>query len=228
MMIMKLVFLVTSLVITFSIACSSYKSAGSPTVQNNNAVTAQVSPPNESVPTQDKPKCTLTLASVPVLNGLRLGMTAPEVLALFPGSKEDAAISSALAVPADALGTSSLVIRPAKYENKDNFTGISQITFMLLDGRVYNLIVNYNGPQHSHVDKFVAIFIEGTNLPPADQWEAYVGMDTQMKTLTCADFEVRMFAGGRGGNLNNVTIRDLEADKKLKARGEKASETPTP
>jgi hypothetical protein len=55
-----------------------------------------------------------------------------------------------------------------------------------------------------------------------DQWEAYVGMDTQLKTLKCTDFEIKVFAGGKGGNLNYVDIRDLEADKKVEDRRKKA------
>jgi hypothetical protein len=84
--------------------------------------------------------------------------------------------------------------------------------------------ISYNGPEWSHVDKFVAKFTDGTNLPAADAWEAYVGMDTQMKTLKCKDFEVRIFAGGPGGNLNSVVVNDLVAEKKLKDRMDKAEE----
>jgi hypothetical protein len=81
--------------------------------------------------------------------------------------------------------------------------------------------VSYAGPAYSHVDQFVSKFVEGTSLPPADQWQAYAGMDNQLKILTCKDFEVRVFAGGQGGNLNYVLIRDLEAQKKLEDRRKK-------
>ena len=157
-------------------------------------------------------------------------MTPEQVLALFPGSNEDAEIRSTLAQPPSQFGVSSFVVRPAKYESKDKFAGISQITFTLLDGRVSSFSVGYNGPEYSHVDKFVAKFVEGTNLPAVDQWEAYVGMDNQLKSLKCSEVEIRVFAGGQGGNLNYVLMRDLEADKKLKDRRAKAraKATPTP
>ena len=150
------------------------------------------------------------------------------MLALFPGSSEDAEVRSALARPASQFGVSGFVIRPDKYQSKEKFAGVTQITFTLLDGRVSSFSVGYNGPEWPHVDKFVAKFIEGTNLPAADAWEAYVGMDTQMKTLKCTDFEVRVFAGGEGGNLNYVLMRDLVADKTLKDRRAKAKEKATP
>lgn len=227
---MKSFLLFVLLTIAVAIACTPNRSAGSPAAANNNAATTQVSPQNQIAPTQDKPKCTLTLASVPAVNGLKLGMTTDEVLALFPGSKEDAEVKSKLAGPPGKFGTSSFVIRPAKFESKEKFAGIGQITFSLLDGRVSDLTVGYDGPEYSHVDKFVTKFVEGTNLPAADQWEAYVGLDTQMKTLTCTDVEIRVFAGGPGGNLNYVLMRDLEAVKKLKDRRAKAkaAATPTP
>lgn len=155
-------------------------------------------------------------------------MTPDEVLALFPGSKEDAEVRSSLSAPPNRFGGSGFLIRPEKYESKDKFAGISQITFTLLDGRVSDFTVGYNGPEYSHVDKFVAKFIEGTNLPAADQWEARVGMDNSLKTLNCTDFEIRVFAGGQGGNLNYVLVKDLEAEKKLKDRKDKARAKATP
>ena len=173
---------------------------------------------------EGKPTCELTLAEAPPINGLKLGMTSDEVLALFPGSREDVEIRSTLSGPPSKFGTSSFVITPNLYESKEKFSGMSQITLRLLDGRVSNFTIGYHGPEFSHVDKFVAKFIEGKNLPAVDQWEAYIGMDTQLKTLTCKDFEIRVFAGGPGGNLNYVLMTDLEADKKAKDRRKRARE----
>jgi len=161
---------------------------------------------------------------------MRLGMTPDDVLALFPGSKDDPDVRAQLARPPSQFGVSELAIRPAKYESGEKFAETNQISFTLLDGRVFNFHIGFAGPEFPHVDKFVAKFVEGTNLPGADQWEPYVGMDHQMKTLTCADFSVRVFAGGPGGNLNYILVEDLEADKKLKERRKKAREkaSPTP
>jgi hypothetical protein len=160
----------------------------------------------------------------PVLNGLRLGMTPEQVLATFPGSSEDAEVRTMLSRPPSKFGESELLIRPAKYETKEKFAGVTQITFTLLDGRVSSFSVGYNGPEWPHVDRFVEKFVEGTNLPAADAWEAYVGMDTQMKTLKCKDFETQIFAGGKGGNLNYVQMRDLDAAKTQRERRAKAKE----
>src|SRR6185503_14078397 len=99
------------------------------------------------------------------------------------------------------FGTSGLMVRPDKFANKAEFSGVSQITFTLLDGRVATLHIGYNGPQWPHVDKFVEKFVQGTNLPPVEFWETFEGTDN-LKILKCVEFEVRAFAGGQGGNLN--------------------------
>jgi hypothetical protein len=151
-------------------------------------------------------------------------MTPEQVLGLFPGSREDAEVRSGLAKPASPLGESSFVIKPEKSKSKDKFAGISQISFTLLDGRVYNFSISYNGPEWPHVDNFVAKFAQETSLPTIESWEAFVGLDTQLKLLKCTDFEIRVFAGGPGGNLNYVLVRDLAAVQKLKERRAKARE----
>jgi len=215
------------LVIAASIACVPNKSALSSSANNNAPINQPSEQPANSTE-QSNANCSLTMAAAPVLKGLKLGMTPDEVLALFPGSKDDEEVKDHLARPLSQFGVSELVVRPAKFESKEKFAGINHITFSLLDGRVSSFSVGYNGPAYSHVDQFVTKFVEGTNLPPPDQWQAYVGMDTQMKTLTCKDFEIRVFAGGEGGNLNYVLMRDLEADKKLKDRRKKAREQASP
>jgi hypothetical protein len=170
------------------------------------------------------------MTSAPSINGLKLGMTAAEVVAVFPGSKDDAELRSQLSRPPTQLGATELAIRPNILASKPAFNGVSHITFSLLDGRVSALTVHYNGPAWEHVDKFVEKLAGEMNLPPTEQWEAYVGNETQIKTLTCADFSVRANAAGEGGNLNYVSIKDLEAEKKLKERRRKAREqlSPTP
>ncbi|HEX5704274.1 MAG TPA: hypothetical protein VFX97_13815 [Pyrinomonadaceae bacterium] len=222
--------LLTSIaLIAISIACSASKSADSPAANAANVSISQpLTSPSSSI-TQDKPPCTLTLSAAPSVNGIRLGMTPDEVLALFPGSKDDPAVSARLSRPPNQFNTNSLLVRPEKYETKAEFAGISQITFSLFDGRVSKFYVSYNGPEWPHVDKFVEKFVEGKNLPAVDQWETYAGFDNQ-KALTCVDFSIRVFSGGPGGSLNHMEMQDLEADKKLKERMKKAQEqaSPTP
>ena len=157
-------------------------------------------------------------------------MTPDQVLALFPGSKEDPDVQRYLTRPSDQFGDAELIIRPAKYQAKDEPVRIKQIAFDLLDGKVYSFNISFNGPAYPHVDKFVEALSSEMNLPPLSQWEPYVGMDNQMKILKCSEFEVRVFAGGQGGNLNYVLVHDLVAEKKLSDRRDKAQAqaSPTP
>jgi hypothetical protein len=224
------VVLISIVAFAVSVGCSASRSAGSPAQVTDSPTSNQSSSPIVSSSAQEKAACPLNISQAPVLNGLRLGMTPEEVLALFPGSKEDAELRRRLSEPPSQFGVSSLMIRPSKYESRDKFAEVSQISFHLLDGRVSNFTVSYNGPEWPHVDNFVAKFVEGTSLPPVGQWQAHAGMSNQSKNLICSDFEVRIFAGGQGGNLNYVLMQDLEADKKLKDRRRKAREqaSPTP
>lgn len=181
-----------------------------------------VSAQTESLAAHSRANCNMTMARAPVINGLRLGMTPQQVLALFPGSANDSDIIASLASPVTRFGVSSFSITPGKYGSKAKFAAISQISFTLLDGRVSNMHVGYNGPEWKHVDQFVAKFSAGTGLPAPEAWEARVGMDTQLKTLTCKDFEITVFAGGQGGKINYVQMKDLTAQQKLQERRDKA------
>jgi len=219
-----------SFLVLVSLACSASKSAGSERVVNQNAEIQSASTTTSSNTNQEKQPCTLTLAGAPTINGLRLGMTTNELFALFPGSQDDAELQASVSKPANKFGGSSFVIQPGKYGSKERFLGIGRISISLFDQRVSGLYIGYDGPKWPHVDKFVAKFVEGTNLPAPDQWESYPGMDTQMKTLRCKGFEIRLFAGGQGGSLNYADIRDLDAEKSLNDRTDKASAqaSPTP
>jgi hypothetical protein len=197
-------------------------------VSEQTTQTTNTNAPEQTTNAPAKAICSLTAAQLPDLSGIRLGMTAEQVLALFSGSSEDAELRASLARPASQFGVTSFIIKPDKYKSKEKFAGINQITFTLLDGRVLSFSAGYDGPEWPHVDKFVAKFSEGKNLPTADAWEAYAGMDTQLKVLKCVDAEIRVFAGGPGGNLNYVLMRDVAADRKLKERRTKAREKAAP
>lgn len=164
----------------------------------------------------------LTVAQSPNIGGLKLSMTIEQVLALFPGIKDDAEVRASLSRPANPFGELSLVINPGKYSPKNRLDRVSQIAFTFLDGRISTLSVSYDGPVWEHVDGFVAKFSGETNLPGADSWDAFVGMDTQLKTLRCRDFEVSVYAGGNGVNINYVQMRDLTAQQTVKERKAKA------
>ncbi|HBB98310.1 MAG TPA: hypothetical protein DC054_23250 [Blastocatellia bacterium] len=224
---MKLFSLIAFALIAGSIACVPNKSALSSSANSNAPINQPSEQPANSTE-QSSSNCSLKMAGAPNIKGLKLGMTPDEVLGLFPDSKDDEEVRKHLSQSPSQFGVSDFIIRPEKFGSKDKFKDVTQITFNLLDGRVSAFTVGFNGPEYPHVDQFVAKFIEGTNLPPVDQWQGYEGMDNQLKMLVCKDFEVRVFIGGEGGKLNYVLMHDLEADKKLKDRKKKAREAATP
>ena len=210
---------VTAFLLVFACGCKLETSSANP---NANAKSSPAMASNTASAERSTSNCSLRRDVAPVLHGLKIGMSPQEVLALFPESKDDAEVKALLARPPSQFGGTELVIHPQKYPSKDKFPGIDHINFSFLDGHAHTINVGYTGPAYAHIDEFVNKFVTGTSLPPADQWQAYPGMDTQMKTLTCQDFEVRVFAGGEGGNLNYVLLTDLEASKTLKDRRAKA------
>lgn len=227
---MKLSLATMAFALAASIACSATRSASSPAENATANQPGQSSATQASPTSPEKQPCTLNLTQAPEIKSLKLGMTTDEVLAVFPGSKDDPEMRTQLSRPPTQFGATELAIRPHVLATQPDFSGLSRITFSLLDGRVSSLSVHYNGPQWPHVDKFVEKLVGEMNLPPSEQWEAYAGQDTQLKTLTCADFSIRVNAAGEGGNLNYVSMTDLEAEKKLRERRRKAREqaSPTP
>jgi hypothetical protein len=151
------------------------------------------------------------------VSGIKLGMTTEQVLALFPGSKEDKEIRSSLSRPSE-LGLSELVIKPQNYSSKADFDGINQITLTLLDGRVSTLYVGYEAAAAGNIDEAVTKFSKGRKLPTASSWAAYTGLDDQLKSMKCKDFEISVFAGGKNVNINYVQMIDSVAQRKLKQR----------
>jgi hypothetical protein len=187
--------------------------------QSNTRPAGNTNPGAEKAKDPDAPKtlCTLTAQQSPDIRGVRLGMSLKQVLATFPGSSEDSEMQPDLSKPPSQFGETRFIIKPDKYGSKENFVGIRSIIFGFLDGRVSDVNVSYDGPAWKNVDEFVTSFSEGKTLPAIDAWEAQTGMDT-MKNLKCDGFEIRIFAGGRGGKLNYVQMRDASAMKELEER----------
>jgi hypothetical protein len=214
--------------IAVSIACSTGKSAPTQPQLTESRLLSQAPSPVPSPAVQESSACTLKASEAPVFNGLKLGMTPEEILALFPGSKDDPELRSKLSAPPGKLGNLTFLLTPSKYGSAANYKEISRINISLLDARVSNFTINYVSPQSTDLDKFIEKVSKGKKLPPPDQWKPYEGMDTQMKTLECNGFSVRVFTGGEDGNQNYVLLQDLEADRKLKERRKKAREQPSP
>jgi hypothetical protein len=204
----------------FPCACKLETSSATP----NSNVNANLNRPGADKPVSSQPvsNCGLTMPAAPSIVGLKLRMTAPEILALFPKSDQDSEIAARLAKAPSKYGEQGFLIRLEDHPSQNKTADITRVDVTLLDGRAYIYNFGYKGPQYPQVNDFVSKFVQGTTLPAAEQWQDYVGLENQLKILTCKDFEVRVFAGGEGGNLNYVLLTDLDAQKTLEERRAKA------
>lgn len=167
-------------------------------------------------------KCSLTVAQSPAIRGIRLGMSAEEVLGLFPGSSDAPDIRSALARSDKQFGVARFNVFTHQYASEAGFKGISQFDFEFLDNRLSSLYVGYNGPEWKDVDEFISRLSESLRLPGARDWEPS-NLKT-LKTLKCAGFEIRVSVGGSDGNSNFVQVRSLVAEQMVRDRQAEAKE----
>lgn len=142
-------------------------------------------------------KCELTATQAPALRGIRLQMSADELLALFPGSSDDSNIKGRLdyAVKAPFYGVADISFQPDKYTTKAQFEGINDINVRLFDNRVTQIYVSYgNGdaPPWNHVDEMIMRVSEAFRLPSVENWLPVSSTDS--KTLQCSGFTVQVYA----------------------------------
>lgn len=224
----KLSWLIMGAVALFATLCLTLYSKQVVNVNNiSEAATPLASKPIGSAtpaptPATDTPKaiCTLNVMQAPAISGLQLRMPMDQTLAMFPGSRDDVEVKSDLA-RTPRYGVTRFVIRPEKYTSPAGFAAIKSITFTFMDGRMSAMSVGLAPREWKDVDEYIAAFSKGKSLPAIDAWDARVGLDTQLKTLTCDGFEIAAFAGGKG-TTNYIQMRDLAAEKELIERRAKA------
>lgn len=219
-----LVFFMLVGLVNSTVACEARSGNAAPPSVTQDPAPATPKPDQKPEAKAEKVPCRIPRDQASEIKGLRLGLTTEQVLALFPGSKDDAALKPALAKPPSQYGVSTLMIKPEKYASKEKFAGIREVIFTFLDGRVSSFQANYESAPWKHVDEFVTNFTTGSKLPGVDSWDAYSGLDTQQKSLKCDGFEVTLFAGGEALNANHVKVQDLVAAEEVKERRAKAKQ----
>lgn len=146
----------------------------------------------ESSKPQDTSRCSLNAAQAPMIRGtVKLGMTAQELLPVFPGNNEanKNALDHSEGFP--NFGVARLGFFPGK---DDRFAGIQSLLVVVFDGRVAEISVNYEqypvGPQWRKVDDFVAKLSEAFRLPAAGDWRT-ADYDSKIKILTCSGWSLQ-------------------------------------
>ncbi len=148
--------------------------------------------------TTDRPvkdsTCTAAMARSLTIRGIHLGMSTDEVLAMFPGARENEFVKPRLAEAQQPpnFGMTGFQITPIWYTTKDRFEGITSISFSIFDDRVVGYYIQYagwpTGPLWQGVDDWVAKLSETLHLPGPRDWDR---SDQTAKTLACEGIQIR-------------------------------------
>jgi hypothetical protein len=171
--------------------------------------------------------CRLKEADAPDIRGIRLGLSAADLLALFPGSADKKEIKDALATGA-ASGANEMVtvsFQPALYPSRDRFARIDSISASLYKGRLVAFNVVYigpatNGPTWRNVDEWIAKLSEAFSLPGARQWAAGSG-ENPSKFLKCDGVEVEAVVAAGTGAISVRNTSSMKSEQESAAEQEK-------
>ena len=148
-------------------------------------------------------ECKLTLAQAPAIRGIRLGMSADQVLAQIPGSEADSDLLARLS--RDYFGSRSAFVMPRSYvTSKEKFAGINRIDLSFLDGRLVSFWIRYDGPEWRSNEQFVARLAEVLNLPGVGSWKA----SSNGLAIACDGFEIV----GQAASGASIFMKDMKVD----------------
>jgi len=166
-------------------------------------------------------RCNLTEANGPTIRGLRLGMSASEVLALFPGVTKKKEMKEALDNAKSTSGseTVSLGLDPADAV-KGHFAGVQSVSAGLYKARLVDYTIQYGGPTWRTIDEWVAKLSETLNLPGAQAWIAGPS-ENPNKVLKCEGIEIEAGTQGGGGS---IAVRNTAYLKGMEERTDAAEE----
>ena len=162
--------------------------------------------------TSNQSPCGLTINQSPTVRGIKLGMTAEQVFALFPESAERPENKNAMSAAESSpnYGVARLYFQLSQYPSsaRGKFAGIDSISTTLFDGRVTEVRVDYAGPNSypsrgpawPSVDDFIAKLSEAFALPGAKDWLQSVSQFS--RTLKCGGFEIQASNLNRSGSIS--------------------------
>jgi len=159
------------------------------------------------------PGCTLKIANAPVVRGLKLGMKTEDVLGMFPGraDKEDLAPILAQRTGYPNFGVVNFWVNLYDYPGKDQFRGVSSASFVFIDDKLAQYVVQYASmpyaPPWRNVDDFIAKVADTFHLPTAQSWTVFRNYSPE-KALQCDGFRVRASNLNQVGNLVVETSED--------------------
>ena len=159
--------------------------------------------------TKRQPQCSVPLDRSPSIRGLRLGMSADELLSLLAFNNNsrlpvETALKNAGLAPNYGLATFTLSPRDSTMmEVREKFAGIYNFSFTTFDGRLVGIHVTYSRRSPDlypswTIDEWTAKISSSFSLPGASYWEPSSSND--QRTLKCK------------GRPKGLTHRSLECD----------------
>ena len=149
--------------------------------------------------TKRQPQCSVPLDRAPSIRGLRLGMSADELLSLLAFNNDsrlpvETALKNAGLAPNYGLATFRLSPRDSTMmEVREKFAGINNFSFTTFDGRLVEIHVTYSRRSPDlypswTIDEWTAKISSSFSLPGANYWEPSSSND--QRTLKCKGLEV--------------------------------------
>ncbi|HJZ81365.1 MAG TPA: hypothetical protein VKD91_13505 [Pyrinomonadaceae bacterium] len=139
-------------------------------------------------------ECKLTREQAPAVRGVRLGMSADDLLASVPGISDDDRNNIAHANGFPNYGAIALSVYP-RAPASQRFDGIDYYYIRLFDGQLVQYSVYYRGsnsiprgPYWPDMDVLVAKFADAYHLPGTKDWVN----DGPRRLLRCQGFEARV------------------------------------
>lgn len=167
-------------------------------------------------------RCNLTEANAPNVRGLRLGMSAQQLLALFPGVAKKKEMKDAID-KAKSGGEGEpvyLVFDPATDGDAQQFAGVEAAAAAVHKGRVVDFTVQY-GATWKSVDAWIAKLSEAFKLPGAQEW-AEGPNEAPNKVLKCEGVMIEAAILGGGASLRILNSDYLkETESRARAAEEK-------
>ena len=158
-------------------------------------------------------QCTLKAGQLPEVRGLRLGMTAAELKARYP---------RLVVGPSDEFGQAKVWLWSDQVAQVDAaaFKGVDGLSLGLLDGRVVEFGLTYEGLPWKDLGQFVAKTSEALGLPAA--WKG----DADMMTLDCDRLRLhaRRSSYSMGSMSPSISFKELSAEEVVASRVAKKKE----
>ncbi|HEU4794900.1 MAG TPA: hypothetical protein VFT02_04670 [Pyrinomonadaceae bacterium] len=158
--------------------------------------------------------CTLTPQQAPEIRGLRLGMSAEQLLTLFPDEANRSRIIEAVRISKqpELYGVGNLDLVGNEKDNP-RFSGVNYFSIRLLDERVTSFHIGYKPVEWKSVDQFVTKLSEGLRLPNLP-WER--GNDSSV--LKCKGFKLEAYVFQSSGEcvvrVMDTSVNQIVEDRK--------------